>query len=207
MTAINEIPGAWRLQTQLMGIETAIADLKTGALISGISVLAAPSPEPQGIGQPLKEETRVALDPPIDDQVAIDGAIAMLEGQMNKLITELQSLGFTYTGTSIPAQKPVEPVILPELERLMQTTPPPPLPPMPFPNPPPGQPMPPPPHPEGLPMVPPLPPEALQLPDYQPDLPVPLVETAPAVGDQPPPEPPPPPVTPVMPTRPQLNRN
>ena len=207
MTAINEIPGAWRLQTQLMGIETAIADLKTGALISGISVLAASSPEPQGIGQPLKEETRVALDPPIDDQVAIDGAIAMLEGQMNKLITELQSLGFTYTGTSIPAQKPVEPVILPELERLMQTTAPPPLPPMPFPNPPPGLPMPPPPHPEGLPMVPPLPPEALQLPENQPDLPVPLVETAPVVGDQPPPEPPPSPVTPVMPTRPQLNRN
>jgi hypothetical protein len=67
--------------------------------------------------------------------------------------------------------------------------------------------MPPPPHPEGLPMVPPLPPEALQLPDYQPDLPVPLVETVPVVGDQPPPEPPPSPVTPVMPTRPQLNRN
>ena len=49
MTAINEIPGAWRLQTQLMGIETAIADLKTGALISGISVSPPPLRSRRGL--------------------------------------------------------------------------------------------------------------------------------------------------------------
>jgi len=120
MTAINEIPGAFALQAQLVSVETAIESLKAGGLVSGVSVTNA-MPDQPGIGMPLSQNTQVVCDPPIDDQVAIDNIVAMLGGQKEKLIKQLQSLGFTYTGTAIPPKKPAPP--LPNHMGLMQREP------------------------------------------------------------------------------------
>jgi hypothetical protein len=129
MTAINEIPDAFALQSQLMLIETAVAGLEAGAVVAGVSVshLIGP-PESE-----LRQETRVSFSPPIDDQGAINDIVTMLNGQRDRLIKALQALGFTYTGTALPPEKPVTQRLTADHTRLMQTTPPPPsLPPAPL---------------------------------------------------------------------------
>jgi hypothetical protein len=91
MTAINEIPGAFALQVQLAAIEKAIASLKAGALVSGVTVS----------GQML---VQIVLNPPIE----IENLVTALQGQADKLISELEGMGFAYTpsGDDVPAPLP-----------------------------------------------------------------------------------------------------
>jgi len=102
MPDVDQIPNASDMQQQLAGIEKAIAALQDKATVIAIGVSAPPiAPEaiPEGT---WPTATRVELYPPISDPTAITNIIAALEGQKQALITELESWGYTYTGSATP---------------------------------------------------------------------------------------------------------
>jgi len=157
MPDVDQIPNASDMQQQLAGIEKAIDALKKGSTVIAIGVSAPPlTPEDVPAGT-WPTATRVELYPPISDPTAITNITAALEGQKQALIAELESWGYTYTGSATPPlPPPTTPLSMPHGLVDMFVPPPPgalpPPPPIPPPFPfkpdavmPPPQPQPPPP--------------------------------------------------------------
>lgn len=94
MPAVNEIPSASTLQQQLSLIEQALNSLNAGdSSITAMTVTENP-PGP---------ETRCIIDPGLNDATTIANVTTLLQTQQTYLINQLETLGYTYTGTAIPS--------------------------------------------------------------------------------------------------------
>lgn len=93
---VTTIPQASDLQTQLALIETAIDGLNAGQSVTNLTVSDLSLPVP-GLG------TRVIFEPALSDETTVANVIAALQSQQTYLISQLEQMGYTYSGTAIPS--------------------------------------------------------------------------------------------------------
>lgn len=96
MPDVCDIPSAATLQNQLALIETAISNLQGGASIARLTVTSPPQTPTVGY------TTQVIFEPPLSDSTTVANTITALQTQQTYLINQLETLGYTYTGTALP---------------------------------------------------------------------------------------------------------